>query len=133
MDLFFRGNRWILQDAMQDRLTNLVQIFPANVRAKGLGIAASGQTIGSIIVGQVWPVAVANIGARTYFIFMSFNIFALVLIYWTYPETAKKTLEEIDSQFGNANVHSATEATPKEMMATQIEQIEVSQVVTKAA
>ncbi|KAH0835985.1 hypothetical protein FOPE_04243 [Fonsecaea pedrosoi] len=80
------------------------EIFPANVRASGLGIAASGQSIGAIIVGQVWPVAVQNIGARTYFIFMAFNLVCLALVVLACPETAKKSLEEIDSHFGRMNV-----------------------------
>ncbi|KAK5050530.1 hypothetical protein LTR84_003811 [Exophiala bonariae] len=87
------------------------EIFPANVRAKGLGIAASGQSIGAIIVGQVWPVAVSNIGARVYFIFMSFNLLSFVLVYTLYPETARKTLEEIDAHFGKINMRGADDGT----------------------
>ncbi|CAK7218120.1 hypothetical protein SBRCBS47491_003399 [Sporothrix bragantina] len=93
------------------------EIFPANCRSKGLGIAASGASLGSIIVGQVWPVMVSHIGARTFFVFMSFNIFSAVLVYATFPETKGKTLEELDSHFGKLNVHSETEATPKQMLA----------------
>jgi MFS family permease len=92
------------------------EIFPANCRSKGLGLAASGASLGSIIVGQVWPVAVDRIGPKTYFIFMSFNIFSAILVYSFYPETKKKTLEELDSQFGKLNVHSTSEATPKQML-----------------
>lgn len=92
------------------------EIFPSNCRSKGLGISASGASLGSIIVGQVWPVAVSNIGPRVYFIFMSFNVFAAVLVYSFYPETKKKTLEELDSHFGKLNIHSKTEATPKQML-----------------
>ena len=100
------------------------EIFPANVRSKGLGLSVSGSSLGSIIVGQVWPVAVSNIGPRVYFIFMSFNVFAAILVYACYPETKKKTLEELDSHFGKLNVHSETEATPKQMLAEH-EHVEV--------
>ncbi|EPE02453.1 hypothetical protein F503_00721 [Ophiostoma piceae UAMH 11346] len=100
------------------------EVFPANCRSKGLGIAASGASIGSIIVGQVWPIAVAHIGAKTYFIFMSFNIFAAVLIYTMFPETKNKTLEELDSHFGKLNVHFDDEATPKQMLAEGHEHVE---------
>ncbi|KAL1898458.1 hypothetical protein Sste5346_003361 [Sporothrix stenoceras] len=93
------------------------EIFPANCRSKGLGIAASGASLGSIIVGQVWPVMVSHIGARTFFVFMSFNIFSAVLVYATFPETKGKTLEELDSHFGKLNVHTEQEATPKQMLA----------------
>ncbi|CAM1501198.1 Fc.00g103600.m01.CDS01 [Cosmosporella sp. VM-42] len=102
------------------------EIFPANCRSKGLGIAASGASLGAIIVGQVWPVAVSNIGPKVYFIFMSFNIFSAILVYSCYPETKKKTLEELDSHFGSLNVHSENEATPKQML-DEAEHIEVNQ------
>lgn len=49
------------------------EIFPTNVRARGLNFAASGGAIGSIIAAQTWPVGMQNIGSRTYFIFMSIN------------------------------------------------------------
>lgn len=104
-----------------------MKIFPANVRAKGLSIAASGGSIGSIIVGQVWPVAVAHIGARTFFIFMAFNIFSVCLVYLTYPETKGLSLEDLDSHFGNSNVHSETEATPKAMLTSETEHLEVAE------
>lgn len=92
------------------------EIFPANCRSKGLGLAQSGSSLGSIIVGQVWPVAVSNIGPKVFFIFMSFNVFSTILVYTMYPETKKKTLEELDSHFGKLNIHSDTEATPKQML-----------------
>ncbi|KAH7121421.1 general substrate transporter [Dactylonectria macrodidyma] len=92
------------------------EIFPANCRSKGLGLSASGASLGAIIVGQVWPVAVADIGPRVYFIFMSFNVFSAILVYSCYPETKRKTLEELDSHFGKLNVHSENEATPKQML-----------------
>ena len=88
------------------------EIFPANCRSKGLGLSASGASLGSIIVGQVWPIAVANIGPRVYFIFMSFNTFSAVLVYMFYPETKKKTLEELDAHFGKLNIHNGAEASP---------------------
>ncbi|KAJ9150404.1 High-affinity glucose transporter [Pleurostoma richardsiae] len=101
------------------------EIFPANCRSKGLGLAASGASLGSIIVGQVWPVAVSNIGPRVYFIFMAFNVFSVFLVYGFYPETKKKTLEELDAHFGRLNVHSEEEATPKQMLEEGHEHVEV--------
>ncbi|KAL3962781.1 hypothetical protein ACCO45_004304 [Purpureocillium lilacinum] len=93
--------------------TYAAEIFPVHVRAKGLGIAASGGSLGSIIVTQVWPVAVANIGPKTFFVFMAFNLFSIVLVYTMYPETKGLTLEEIDSHFGNSNLHAESGTAPK--------------------
>jgi hypothetical protein len=59
-----------------------------------------------------------------YFIFMSFNVFAAVLVYACYPETKGKTLEELDAHFGKLNVHSESEATPKQMLDQAPEHVE---------
>jgi len=75
------------------------EIFPTYVRAKGLCISASAGSIGSIIVAQFWPIAMQNIQSRTYFIFMTTNIAAIVLILAFFPETKGKTLEELDNLF----------------------------------
>jgi hypothetical protein len=48
-------------------------------------------------------------------VFMSFNLVALVLVYSVYPETSRKTLEEIDSHFGNSNIHSPDEGTANDL------------------
>ncbi|KAF4633406.1 hypothetical protein G7Y89_g4712 [Cudoniella acicularis] len=76
-------------------------IFPTNLRARGLNIAASGGAIGSIIATETWPVGIANIGSKTYFIFMSFNIVSAVIIFFAYPETKRRSLEEMDDLFGD--------------------------------
>ncbi|TAQ86715.1 hypothetical protein B7494_g4954 [Chlorociboria aeruginascens] len=55
------------------------EIFPTNLRARGLNIAASGGSIGSIVAAQTWPVGIHNIGSKTYFIFMSVNIASAVV------------------------------------------------------
>jgi len=51
-------------------------------------------------VTQIWPVGIANIGSKTYFIFFSFNIVSILLIYVFYPETKGRSLEDIDEYFG---------------------------------
>lgn len=49
------------------------QIFPTSVRARGLNFAASGGSIGSILVSQIWPVGNAKFGSGIYFFFMVVN------------------------------------------------------------
>jgi hypothetical protein len=67
-------------------------------------------------------VAVANIGPRTFFIFMSFNVFAAILVYSFYPETKRKTLEELDEHFGKLNITPTAVAPPKQMLAEENEE-----------
>lgn len=55
------------------------QIFPTNLRARGLNFAASGGAVGSIIAAQTWPVGMQNIGSKTYFVFMAINLVSAVV------------------------------------------------------
>jgi hypothetical protein len=80
-------------------LTKKFKIFPTNYRARGLNFAASGGSIGSIIAAQVWPVGIANIGSRVYFVFMSVNLVCIPIIYFFYPETNGRSLEDMDELF----------------------------------
>lgn len=56
------------------------EIFPTNFRARGLNIAASGSSIGSIISSQTWPIGMSHIGSKTHFIFMSTNLVSAIII-----------------------------------------------------
>jgi len=55
------------------------EIFPTHVRALGLNVSASAGAIGSIVVAQIWPVAIQNIGSKTYYIFFSFNAASVIV------------------------------------------------------
>jgi sugar transport protein len=83
------------------------QIFPTSFRARGLNFAASGGSIGSIVVAQVWPVGIANIGSKTYFIFMAINLACIPVVYLFFPETKHRTLEDMEVLF-NKNSSEST-------------------------
>ncbi|PMD28902.1 general substrate transporter [Hyaloscypha variabilis F] len=76
------------------------EIFPTYIRAKGINICASAGAIGSIVVGQFFPVGIQNIGSKTYFIFFAINVASMIIMIIWYPETKGKTLEEMDGLFG---------------------------------
>ncbi|TVY30612.1 putative glucose transporter [Lachnellula hyalina] len=77
------------------------QIFPTNLRARGLNFAASGGAVGSIIASQTWPVGMQNIGSKTYFVFVAINLVSAVIIIFAYPETKRRSLEDMDVLFGD--------------------------------
>lgn len=75
------------------------EIFPTNYRARGLNIAASASAIGALISSQTWPVGMQTIGSKTHFIFMSTNVVAAVIIWLFYPETGRRSLEDMEALF----------------------------------
>ncbi|PNH45437.1 hypothetical protein VD0004_g2462 [Verticillium dahliae] len=76
------------------------EIFPTSVRARGLNFAASGGSVGSIIVSHVWPVGRTALGSKVYFIFMVVNVLCIPIILIFYPETKGIALEDMDALFG---------------------------------
>lgn len=77
------------------------EIFPTSVRARGLNFAASGGSIGSILVSQIWPIGIANVGSGIYLFFMVVNFVCAPLIWILYPETKGRALEDMDGLFGS--------------------------------
>ncbi|KAG9256850.1 general substrate transporter [Emericellopsis atlantica] len=79
------------------------EIFPTSVRARGLNLAASGGALGSIIVSQIWPLGNAAFGSGIYFFFMVVNFACAPTIWFLYPETKGRELEDMDALFGKTD------------------------------
>lgn len=55
----------------------------------------------NIMWTQVSPVAFENIGWKFYMVFVSCCVVAAVIMYFTYPDTLNKPLEEVAKLFGD--------------------------------
>ncbi|KAH7368672.1 hexose transporter [Plectosphaerella cucumerina] len=77
------------------------EVFPLRFRAKGVGLAAASNWAFNLALAFFVPPAFENIQWRTYIVFGVFTVVMLPHIYFTYPETAGRTLEEIDMIFDN--------------------------------
>ena len=75
------------------------EVFPSKFRAKGVGLSAATNWIFNFALAYFLPPAFKNITWKTYLIFGIFCTTMIVHIFFTYPETARKTLEEIDAVF----------------------------------
>ncbi|KAH8646356.1 general substrate transporter [Xylariales sp. PMI_506] len=81
------------------------EIFPSSLRAKGVSLSTASNWINNFIIGLITPPLVQNTGYGAY---VFFAVFCLVALFWAYffvPETARKTLEEMDEVFKD---HSST-------------------------
>ncbi|KAH7305299.1 MFS transporter [Stachybotrys elegans] len=78
------------------------EIFPTPLRAKGMAVSVSGLFIATIIFLEAAPTAFANIGWRFYLLFISLTAVNMVLVYIFFPETRKRSLEDIDELFGGS-------------------------------
>ena len=80
-------------------------VYPAEIttlrlRAKGAAVASVGAWIVEFMVVQITPIAVQNIGYKTYIIFAVLNFgFIVPVVYFFFPETANMRLEDVDYIF----------------------------------
>ncbi|KAK4235176.1 general substrate transporter [Achaetomium macrosporum] len=76
-----------------------VEIFEFGLRARGVAVTY-GSTFAGLIIGQfVNPIAMGKIGWRYYIVFDSILAMLLVVIWFLFPETKGRTLEEIAEVF----------------------------------
>lgn len=75
------------------------EVFPLRYRAKGVGVSAAGNWLFNLALALFVPSAFTNIQWKTYMIFGTFCLAMSVWVFLLYPETAGKSLEEIDYVF----------------------------------
>lgn len=75
------------------------EIVPLAIRAPSSALSTSANWIFNFMVVMITPVAFAKIGYRTYIIFAVINAVIVPCVYFFYPETAYRSLEEMDEIF----------------------------------
>ncbi|CAK4031647.1 Low-affinity glucose transporter HXT3 [Lecanosticta acicola] len=84
------------------------EIFDTRTRSKGVSIACMTSYAFNTMIGQVTPIAIANIGYRYYYLFIVCN-FTNALFFWAIqPETSNRPLEEMSYLFSNAPIFVPT-------------------------
>lgn len=75
------------------------EVFPSSLRAKGVALSTCSNWINNFIIGLITPPLIQNTGFGTY---VFFGVLCLLSGIWTYlfvPETAHRSLEEMDAVF----------------------------------
>ncbi|KAF7589739.1 hypothetical protein BBP40_003888 [Aspergillus hancockii] len=75
------------------------EIVPLKIRAPANALATSSNWIFNFMVVMITPVAFENIKYQTYIIFAVINAFIVPVVYFFYPETTRRSLEEMDRIF----------------------------------
>ena len=79
------------------------EIFPLNVRAKGGAWSVVGWSIGNGIVTMITPFLFQAISYGTLLLLFGLNIFCIPFVIFMYPETAGRSLEQMDTFFENGD------------------------------
>ncbi|KAH9888180.1 general substrate transporter [Xylariomycetidae sp. FL2044] len=75
------------------------EIVPLRIRAPANALSTSANWIFNFLVVMITPVAFDSIGYQTYIIFAVINAFMVPSVYFFYPETSYRSLEEMDCIF----------------------------------
>lgn len=87
----------------------VAEVFPLNARAKGISISSSVNWIMNFAVAQVTPLMLANIGYKTFIVFMCFCVTGFFWALFVLPELKGLSLEEIDALFMDNSSAEETE------------------------
>lgn len=105
------------------------EIFPLKVRAQGNAFGVVGWSIGNGWLTLLCPIMFKNIAEKTLYIFGAFNFFSLIVVYLFYPETANRSLEDIDFLFSsNSLLASSSEAEFMKYKESQLEKHNLAKV-----
>ncbi|KAI0460655.1 general substrate transporter [Xylaria acuta] len=80
------------------------EVNPIMTRAKANAVSTCTNWLFNFFIVLITPVLVTNIGWGTFLFFAVLNATFLPVIYFFYPETARRSLEEIDIIFAKGNV-----------------------------
>ncbi|TGJ79755.1 hypothetical protein E0Z10_g9010 [Xylaria hypoxylon] len=82
------------------------EINPIMTRAKSNAVSTCTNWLFNFFIVLITPVLVTNIGWGTFLFFAILNATFIPVIYFFYPETARRSLEEIDIIFAKGNVEN---------------------------
>ncbi|KAL4866527.1 hypothetical protein BDV12DRAFT_132748 [Aspergillus spectabilis] len=91
------------------------EIVPLRIRAPTNALSTSANWIFNFMVVMITPVSFSNIGYQTYIIFAVINAFIFPVVYFFFPETRRRSLEEMDMIFKKStNIFNAVSISVKE-------------------
>lgn len=82
------------------------EVNPIKTRAKANAVSTCTNWLFNFLIVMVTPIMIANIGWGTYLFFAVVNACFLPVIWFFYPETARRSLEEIDIIFAKGSVEN---------------------------
>lgn len=82
-----------------------VYVLYRNVRHIGTATATSAEWLTAFLVQEVTPIAVTSIGWKYYIVFTCVCLVSIPIVYFYFPETSGKSLEEIDMIFSSGSLY----------------------------
>ena len=75
------------------------EVAPTRLRVPMAGISTANHWLWNFVVNMVTPVAIETIGWKYYLVFLIISAIILPVVYFGYPETMGRSLEELEVMF----------------------------------
>ncbi|KAF7716871.1 MFS-type Sugar/inositol transporter [Penicillium ucsense] len=96
------------------------EIFPTAIRARGSAIATATNWSSNLIFAQCTPIALTSIGSQYFYVFVAFNWASVIIVWYWYPETVGKTLEEVEQVFWDSSQGQEPAGLPATITAQEV-------------
>ncbi|KIW06943.1 uncharacterized protein PV09_02604 [Verruconis gallopava] len=87
-----------------DRFSYVSEIFPNHLRSAGVALGLASFYLASEVTLVAAPIAMNKIGWKFYLVLICPSFFYIIVMYFLFPETKGRTLEEIGALFGDTHV-----------------------------
>jgi len=97
----------------------LSEIFPMHIRAEGMALGMSGIYLADIIVLVAGPIALDKITWKFFIVFIVPSSLLWICVFFFFPETKQRSLEDINQAFGETvavHYYGATETEQQEYL-----------------
>lgn len=84
------------------------EVTPLSIRIEANALSTQSNWLSNFLIVMITPPAFANLEYRTYIMFAVFNAAIIPSVYFFFPETAKRSLEEIDLYFARAHAENVS-------------------------
>ncbi|UNI23831.1 hypothetical protein JDV02_009625 [Purpureocillium takamizusanense] len=71
------------------------------MRTKGSAVATATNWLTNFVIVEITPIGIQNLGWKFWIVFTIFNTAFMPVIYFFYPETSNRTLEDLDDYYRN--------------------------------
>ncbi|KAJ7111877.1 general substrate transporter [Mycena epipterygia] len=99
------------------------EIFPMRIRAIGTAVCTCANWACNVLISQVSPIGMSRLQYKFYILFVVMNIVNGLIVFFFFPETKGKSLEEMDAVFGDQVIPHALETKQMHNVVTEDEKL----------
>ncbi|KAJ3959084.1 hypothetical protein N0V92_004325 [Colletotrichum tropicale] len=112
---------WTIASA--SRYTYMVEIFPYTVRSQGIAVEQLTVRFAVFFNTYVNPIALDSIGWKYYCVYCVWILVEIATVYFVFPETYGRTLEELSFMFEGKEVQDKVQKNTQKVLQVELEDV----------